>query len=189
VTGAVQYPLRDGLRPAPLRVASVLAVVLTAGGFDLLADQSLLHVLGVALVAAAVGAVRLALRGRLQSLFVVINLAVLVQPAAHALTTLSQAGAARLHHDHVVPENLTALALQLAITLLVVVVASSEPLLVAGRHAHLQLLRIVLGLAPLPAPGEPGPRPPAHADPPTHRVALVRCRPHRGPPATAVPAA
>jgi hypothetical protein len=170
-------------------MASVVAVVLVAGGFDLLADQTLLHVLGVALAAASVGAVRLALRGRLQGLFVVVNLAVLVQPAAHALTTLTQAGAARLHHEHVVPEHLTALALQLAITLLVVVVASSEPLLVAGRHAHLQLLRVVLGLTPVPAPGGPAPRPPEPADGPAQQVARLRCRPHRGPPALAAPAA
>ncbi|WP_133824262.1 hypothetical protein [Actinomycetospora succinea] len=185
--GAVRYPLRAGLRPSSSRVVSVLAVVLTAGGFDLLADETLLHVLGVALVAAAVGAVRLALRGRLQSLFVVINLAVLVQPAAHALTTVTQAGAARLQHDHVVPEELTALALQLAITLLVVVVASSEPLLVAGGHAHLQLLRVVLGLPPVPSSSGPDRRAPAPADAVVHRVDLVRCRPHRGPPPAAVP--
>ncbi|MDD7938319.1 hypothetical protein PHK61_07800 [Actinomycetospora lutea] len=168
------------------RVASVIAVVLVACGFDLLADESLLHVLGVALAAASVGVVRLALRGRLQGLFVVVNLAVLVQPAAHALTTLTQAGAARLHHEHVVPEHLTALALQLAITLLVVVVASSEPLLVAGRHAHLRLLRAALGLAPVPAPGTPRPRPPEPAARVGRPAALLRCRPHRGPPAVAV---
>ena len=162
----------------------MVAVVLTAGAFDLLAEQTLLHVLGVALVATAVGAVRLALRGRLQRLFVVINLAVLVQPAAHALTTLSQAGAARLSHDHVVPEQVSALALQLAITLLVVMVASSEPLLVAGRHAHLRLLRVVLGLPPVPAPGAP--RPPAPVRGAAPSVDLLRCRPRRGPPAAAV---
>ncbi|MEJ2863962.1 hypothetical protein [Actinomycetospora flava] len=185
--GEVRDPLRPGIRTSSVRVASVVAVVLTAGGFDLLAEQTLLHVLGVALAAAAVGAVRLALRGRLRHLFVVINLAVLVQPAAHAITTLSQAGAARLSHHHVVPEQVSALALQLAITLLVVVVASSEPLLVTGRHAHLRLLRIVLGIAPQPAPGTP--RPPAPVEGAAPSVDLLRCRPHRGPPAVPVSAA
>lgn len=171
------------LSAARRRLLSVVVVVAVACGFDVVAEGLSLHLVGVAMLAIAVGAVRMVLRGRLQGLFALVNVAVLAQPAAHALTSVTHSVAAQLPHDHVVPEGLASLALQLAITLLVVLVAASEPLLRAltssGRGLRL-LLRLLLG----------APRPPVTTVsplrilrvPPPREPALTRVRLLRGPP-------
>ncbi|MDD7966156.1 hypothetical protein [Actinomycetospora lemnae] len=102
-------------------------VLLTAVGFDLLADEPPTHALAVGLVALIVGIGRLRLSGRFRGAFAAANLAVVGQPAVHALSKLTQAGADWLPHSHGWPESVSAIALHVAVALLVVGVAASEP--------------------------------------------------------------
>ena len=168
-----------------VRLVSVAAVVLTACGFDLLAEESPTHLAGVALVAAAVGGLRFLLRGHLAHVFTVVNLGVLVQPAAHALTEVAHAGAEQLPHTHVVPVDVWALLLQLAITLLVVLVAGSEPVLGFVVSRGLVALALLVGLAASPRTAPSARRVRVAAGHEPTEVLFARFRPRRGPPALA----
>jgi hypothetical protein len=114
-------------RSVALLVSSV-TVLAVAVGFDVVADEPPVHTLTVALAAAIVGLGRFWLRGRLRGVFAAVNVAVIGQPAVHALTKLAHAGADALPHSHALPEELYAVSLHLVIALLVVAVAASEPL-------------------------------------------------------------
>lgn len=109
---------------------SSLAVLVAAVITDVVADEPPLHTLAVALAATIVGAGRFRLRhhvrGRLQGVVVAVNLAVLSQPAVHALGELTHLGADALPHSHGVPESLSGIALHVVVALLVVAVAASE---------------------------------------------------------------
>lgn len=134
-----------------------------------------------------VGLIRIALRGRLQHFFVLLNITLLAQPAAHAASTLTRAAADRLPHSHVVPDGVWALGLQLAITLLVVIVAGSEPILafVGSRRIVDARTRLLVGTAPLEDESHQDrhtPRPPVGVP---VEVLLARSRPPRGPPVPA----
>lgn len=164
-------------------LASAVGVVATAGAFDVLADERPDHTLSLVLVAVAVGALRWVLRGRLGGVFFLINVAVVVQPVAHGMGTLAQATGGILPPDHHVPEDLSGLTLQLAVALLVVVVAGSEPIVafVAGTVMTVAVavsrLPVCAATGPTPAPTSSGP-----LGPPGQSGAFVRCRPRRGPP-------
>ncbi|MFC5136759.1 hypothetical protein ACFPK1_00815 [Actinomycetospora rhizophila] len=112
---------------AALLVASSVLVLLVAVGFDLLADEPPTHALAVGLVAVVVGIGRLWLPGRFQSAFAAANLAVVGQPAVHALGKVTQAGTEWLPHSHGWPQSLSTIALHVVVALLVVAVAASEP--------------------------------------------------------------
>ena len=182
ITGSTRHA---GLTPARgLRLLSVALVIVTAGGFDLLADETPTHLVSVLLIAAAVGGLRLALPARLRRTFALINLGLLAQPAAHLLSKLAHAGAEEFPHSHALPDDLWAVALQVAVAVLVVLVAGSEPVLMFVASSAAPVLRVLVGrlvpadpplaaVAPCPAPRDP------------IEVVLARCRPHRGPPALA----
>jgi hypothetical protein len=170
------------VRSAALVVSS-LVVVAVAGAFDVLADERPDHTLSLVLVATAVGVLRWLLRGRLRGLFFLVNIAVVVQPVAHGMGKLTQATAGMLPHSHEVPEEFSGLALQLAVALLVVVVAGSEPI-VAFVASSVFMAAVAVARLPLAestgpalAPVSPD-RVRAHSD----GDGLTRCRPRRGPP-------
>jgi hypothetical protein len=164
-------------------VASSLGVVAVAGAFDVLADERPDHTLSLVMVAAAVGVLRWLLRGRLRGLFFLVNIAVVVQPVAHGMGKLTQATAGMLPHSHEVPEELSGLAIQLAVALLVVVVAGSEPIATFVASA---VITVAAAVARLPLAESVGPAS-APTSPDRVRVppdddGLTRCRPRRGPP-------
>jgi hypothetical protein len=135
------------------------------------------------MVAAAVGVLRWLLRGRLRGLFFLVNVAVVVQPVAHGMGKLTQATAEMLPHSHEVPEEFSGLALQLAVALLVVVVAGSEPI---AAFVASTVVTVAVALARLPMAESTGPAL-ASTSPDRVRVppdddGLTRCRPRRGPP-------
>jgi hypothetical protein len=146
---------------------SAVVVLITAVVFDVVAHAAGAHVLGVALAAAVVGVARLALPHRSPGPFALLNLAVLAQPAALAVTALTPTAGG--------PSQV---ALQLAVTLLVVTVALSEPLLAAVSLPG--LVRLLTTLVP------DGPSRPVPAAAPAvgslAGVDLARCLPRRGPP-------
>lgn len=167
-----------------LRWASVALVIVTAGAFDLLANETPTHLASVLLIAAAVGVLRLLLPARLGRTFALINLGLLAQPAAHLLSKLAHVGAEEFPHSDGLPDDLWAIALQIAVAILVVLVAGSEPVLMFVASSAAPILRVLVGrlvpadpplvgAAPCPAPRDPT------------EVVLARCRPHRGPPALA----
>lgn len=166
-----------------MQLPSALFVVVAALGLDVLADQDLTHVLEVGALAVAVGLVRLSLRCHLPRLFVLVNVAVLAQPAIQAITGVAHSAAERLPHGHAVDDEIWAVGLQVAITLLVVLVAASEPLLdfVASTRAVslAALLVFAVPAPPVPPVAQPAPEPPPGRPP---QVATTRCRPRRGPP-------
>lgn len=142
-------------------------VLVTAVAFDVLGHAAGAHVLGVALAASLVGIARLVLPHRAPGPFALLNLAVLAQPAALAVTALTPAAG-----------GTSQVALPCAVTLLVVTVAVSEPLL-AGVSLP-PLVRLLTTLVP-DGPGHP--RVPAAPVVGTLTgVDLARCRPRRGPP-------
>jgi hypothetical protein len=159
-------------------------VVAVAAAFDVLAGERPDHTLSLVLVAAAVGAVRWLLRGRLRGLFSLINLAVVAQPVAHGVGELTHTTAGLLPHSHVVPEELTSLAVQIAVAALVAVVAGSEPIAVFVAST---VVTVAAALARRPVPETVAPTVrPAHRERDPVSVgtdAAVQCRPHRGPPA------
>lgn len=127
--------------------------MVVAVGFDLLADEPPTHALAVGLVALIVGVGRLRMSGRFQGAFVAANLAVVGQPAVHALSKLTQAGADWLPHSHGWPESVSAIALHVTVALLVVAVAASEPACryVASTVALVAARVLRLPVAPAPA--------------------------------------
>ncbi|MDD7967351.1 hypothetical protein [Actinomycetospora lemnae] len=165
-------------------VASSLAVVAVAGTFDVLAGERPDHTLSLVLVAVAVGLLRWMLRGRLRGLFFLVNVAVVVQPVAHGVGELAQATGGLLPHSHDVPEELSGLTIQLAVALLVAVVAGSEPIVafvattVITAAAVVARLPVAVSTGPALLPARPD-RPRPHDD-----HAFTRCRPRRGPPLT-----
>lgn len=164
-------------------VASSLGVVAVAGAFDVLADERPDHALSLVMVAAAVGMLRWLLRGRLRGLFFLVNIAVVVQPVAHGMGKLTQATAGMLPHSHGVPEAFSGLALQLAVALLVVVIAGSEPIAAFVASAVITVAAAVarLSLAEWAGPAST-PTSPERVRVPPDDDGLTRCRPRRGPP-------
>jgi hypothetical protein len=165
-------------------LASSLMVVVVAASFDVLAGERPDHTLSLVLVAAAVGLVRWLLRGRLRGLFSLINLAVVAQPVAHGVGELTHATAGLLPHSHVVSEEFSSLAVQIAVAALVAVVAGSEPIAVFVASAVVAVAAVLARRA-VPVTLAPDVRP---ARPEREAVsvgtdATVQCRPHRGPPA------
>jgi len=146
VSGSVATQRDHSRLRAALLVASSVLVLSVAVGFDLLADEPPTHALAVGLVALVVGIGRLWLRGRFQGAFAAANLAVVGQPAVHALGKVTQAGTEWLPHSHGWPQSVSTIALHVVVALLVVAVAASEPacryvvsavVLVLGRVLHL----------------------------------------------------
>ena len=141
-------------------------VLITAVAFDVLARADGVHVLGVALAAITVGAARVCLPHRAWGTFALLNLAVLAQPAALVVAALAPQAT-----------GTPPLALQVAVTLLVVTAAASEPLLAAVPVPS--LARLLTTLVP------DGPRPVPVVAPvvvPLAGVDLARRLPRRGPP-------
>ncbi|MCD2191108.1 hypothetical protein LN037_28635 [Actinomycetospora sp. SF1] len=124
-------------------ILSASAVVALAVVFDVLADEPPTHTLTVLLAAGTVGLGRLWLRGRAGQVFAAVNLVVIGQPAVHALTKLTHAGAEMSPHSHAVPESFFAIAIHVVIAVLVVAVAASEPLCVVIARAVLRALAIL----------------------------------------------
>ncbi|WP_433786847.1 hypothetical protein ACQPX6_08440 [Actinomycetospora sp. CA-101289] len=135
-----------------LRTASSLLVLLAAVSFDVLADEPPVHTLAVALAATIVGVGRLRWSPQFTGLFATINLAVVGQPAVHALGKLPHAGAELLPHSHGWPQGLSGLSLHVAVAMLVVAVAVLEPACASVAPRLLPLLR---GLVQAPAPRGP----------------------------------
>lgn len=135
-----------------LLVMSSSLVLLAAVGFDVLADEPPVHTLAVALAALIVGAGRLRWSGRFAGLFVTMNLAVVGQPAVHALGKLPQAGAELLPHSHGWPQSLSGLSLHVAVAMLVVALAVLEP---ACASVVPRLLPLLCGLIHTPPPRGP----------------------------------
>jgi hypothetical protein len=158
-------------------------VVGVAAAFDVLAGERPDHTLSLVLVAGAVGVVRWILRGRLRGLFSLINLAVVAQPVAHGVGELAQTTAGLLPHSHVVPEELSALAVQLVVAALVAVVAGSEPIAVFVASAV--VAAAALARADIPDGTAPVLRPTRSGSDwvPSETDAAIQCRPRRGPPA------
>lgn len=164
-------------------VASSLAVLAAAVGFDVLADERPTHTLTVALAAGIVGVLRYWVQGRMRGVFVAVNLAVIGQPAAHALSKLTHSVDV-LPHTHGWPQELSGLALHVAVALLVTTVAASEPVctFVAAR-----IVRTLVLLTDTPPAVGPPPSCRARRRRPTraHRQQLLSARHarRRGPPA------
>jgi hypothetical protein len=156
----------SGGRITPRGFSAVLVLVV-AVVIDVLARADGDHVLGVALAATTVGAARLCLPHRAWGTFALLNVAVLAQPAALAVATLGPAAT-----------GTPSVALQVAVTLLVVTVAASEPLL--GAVTLPCLVRLLTTLHPDgPARSLPAAAPAVGT---LVGVDLARCLPRRGPP-------
>lgn len=112
---------------AGLLVSSSVLVLVAAVAFDVLAEEPPTHALAVGLAASIVGLGRLRARGRFPGVFAAVNLAVVGQPAVHAVGKLAEAGAGMLPHSHGWFDGLPSLGLHVVVALLVVVVATSEP--------------------------------------------------------------
>lgn len=179
---------RDGSRlsAALLAISSVL-VLTTAVGFDLLADEPPTHALAVGLVALIVGLGRMRMSGRFQGAFMAANLAVVGQPAVHALGKLTQAGADWLPHSHGWPESVSATALHVAVALLVVAVAASEP---ACRYVVSTVAFVLARVRRAPPTRLPAETvAPCRRDEPRpreHQLLFARQARRRGPPAGAL---
>lgn len=145
---------------------SAALVLVTAVAFDVLARADGAHVLGVALAAATIGAARIGLPHRAWGTFALLNLAVLAQPGALLVAALAPQAT-----------GTPPVALQVAVTLLVVTTAASEPLLAAVEVPS--LARLLTTLVP------DGPRPVPVVAPAVVAlvgVDLARRLPRRGPP-------
>ena len=182
-TADVARSSRRGLSSLAL-IASSLTVIAVAGGFDVLAGARPDHTLSLVLVAVAVGLMRWILRGRLRGLFTVVNLAVVAQPVAHGMAELARGMAGWLPHSHVVPEELSGLAVQVSVAMLVAVVAGSEPIAVFVASTVLAVAAAIARtqVSDTAAPSV-HPTRPDHEASPVGTDDRVRCRPHRGPPA------
>ena len=172
----------DGARSFAL-VASAATTALVAVGFDVLAAEPPVHSMTLALVAVVVGVGRWRLPGRLPGLFVLVNLAVVAQPAVHALNKLLHAGAdaQTLPHAHGSVADLSVVAVHVLVALLVVAVAASEPMYGFIASTLTRALALV-GADPVPATA-PALQPRRVADPHVlwWRV-FQRCDGRRGPP-------
>jgi hypothetical protein len=164
-------------------VTSALGVVGVAAAFDVLAGERPHHTLSLVIVAATVGLLRWAAHGRLRGLFFLVNVALVAQPVAHGMSKVTQATAGMLPHSHDIPHDLHGIALQLAVALLVVVVAGSEPIVAFVAST---VLTVAAAVSRLPVPGAADPAEvPADTDGrriPSEGVGRTRCRPRRGPP-------
>lgn len=162
-------------------VTSAATTVLVAVGFDVLAAEPPVHSVTLALVAVVVGVGRWRLQGRLPGLFALVNVAIVAQPAVHALNKVLHAGADALPHGHGPVEDLSTVAVHVVIALLVVAVAASEPMY--GFIASTLLRALALIAADPPPAQTQGPRPRRVVDP---RVlwwrVFQRCDGRRGPP-------
>ncbi len=167
-----------------LLVTSSVLVLVAAVAFDVLAEEPPTHALAVGLAALIVGVGRLRTRGRFQGVFAAVNLAVVGQPAVHAMSKLAEAGAGLLPHSHGWFDSLPSLGLHVVVALLVVVIAASEP---ASRYVA---STVVLVLARLhrrsPAPVTPSLAPSVRRAEPRIRerqLLFTRQAHRRGPPA------
>jgi hypothetical protein len=113
--------------PAVLLITSSALVLVAAVGFDVLADEPPVHALAVGLAALVVGVGRLWTLGRFRGMFAAVNVVVVGQPAVHALSKLTAAGADSLPHSHGWFEGLPVISLHVVVALLVVAVAAGEP--------------------------------------------------------------
>lgn len=187
MSGSVATRRDHPRRRSALLVASSVLVLVVAVGFDLLAEEPPVHALAVGSVAAVVGIGRLWLLGRFQGVFAAANLAIVGQPAAHALGKVTQAGTEWLPHSHGWPQSVSTIALHVVVALLVVAVATSEP---ACRYVVstvvLALARVLhLPVAPRSTcvlPTDRGARPRARE----HRLLFSRQVHRRGPPTLSV---
>jgi hypothetical protein len=184
VTARAETPCRASAHRT--QFVSVGLVIVTALVLDVLAEGSLAHAIPVGVTACAVGLLRLVAGGRLPRFFALVNVAVLAQPAVHALAQVAHTAAGELPHSHVVAEEVWAVALQVAITLIVVLVAASEPVLDIVVSTRLAALRVLLAFTIVDPPVAPAARP-IPAPPPREpsEVLRARCRPRRGPPRAA----
>lgn len=175
---------RDSRVRSAALVSSASAVVALAVVFDVLADEPPTHTLMVVLAAVTVGLGRFLLRGCANQVFVAVNLVVIGQPAVHALTKLTHAGAEMSPHSHAVPENLFAIAIHVVIAVLVVAVAASEPLyLVIARTVQRALVLLMRTEQPVGPPALRLRRREQQNGPPRHRELLLRQGlTRRGPP-------
>lgn len=162
-----------------------MLVLTTAVGFDLLADEPPIHALAVGLVALIVGIGRMRMSGRFQGAFMAANLAVVGQPAVHALSKLTQAGADWLPHSHGWTESVSATALHVAVALLVVAIAASEP---ACRYVVSAVAFVLVRVRRMPPTRLPGDTvAPCRRDEPRpreHQLLFARQARRRGPPAS-----
>ena len=110
-----------------LLAVSSLLVVVVAVGFDVAADEPPIHTLAVAAAALVVGLGRARWPGRFRGLAATVNLAVIAQPAVHALGKVSQASTEHLPHSHGWTAGFAGIALHVAVALLLVAVAVLEP--------------------------------------------------------------
>lgn len=119
----------------PLVVGAVVTLI-AAIAFDVLAGEHPTHTLGLALVALAVAALRLRLADRREGLFSVVSGAVVVQPVLHAVTKLDAPPGHHGSHGllHVVAADGPATAMQIAVSVAIVVVVATS-----GQLAQLLL--------------------------------------------------
>lgn len=177
-------PSDKTLRLVGLSLSST-AVIALAMTFDILADEPPTHTVMVLLAAATVGLGRYLLRGRLTGVFVAVNLAVIGQPAVHALTKLTHVGADALPHSHALPENFFAIALHIVIAVLVVAVAASEPLSIVVARVVLHTLVFLTRASSPSGPTVISPhRREGQHDPPGQDLLSSQSLTRRGPPVT-----
>ncbi|WP_116706565.1 hypothetical protein [Actinomycetospora cinnamomea] len=172
---------RSAVRTLAL-VTSSLLVLLTAVGFDLLADERPLHTATVALAAAIVGVGRVWMQGRMRGVFAAVNLAVIGQPAVHALGKLTHVGDV-VPHSHGWPQDFSGIALHVVVALLVVAISAGEPAcayLATAIVAHLVLPTRAPGAVETPSTT----RCPRHDEPPglVRQLLHSRSLSRRGPP-------
>ncbi|WP_274202305.1 hypothetical protein [Actinomycetospora lemnae] len=162
-----------------------MLVLSAAVGFDVAADERPIHTATVALAAVIVGVGRLWMQGRLRGVFAAVNLAIIGQPAVHAVTKLTYVADA-VPHAHGWPETFSSVALHIAVALLLVAVSASEPVcaFVAGTIVRSLRLATSPRSSDAPSPIRPG----RHDEPGDIEQQLLssRCVSRRGPPSTPV---
>lgn len=163
-------------------------VVALAVGFDLVADEPPVHVLGVALTSMLVGIVRLVTRAPFSGVTVALNAAVLSQPAMHALAKVAHLDTAPSGPglEGSLPMSLSGILLHIATALLVIAVAASEPACALATSALTRALHDLRVLLCTPLAG-PEPARPAYLVAQLlgscRRLALAGVLTRRGPPA------
>ena len=167
-----------------LLVTSSVLVLVAAVAFDVLAEEPPTHALAVGLAALIVGLGRLRARGRFQGVFAAVNLAVVGQPAVHAVSKLAEAGAGSMPHSHGWFDGLPSVGLHVVVALLVVVIATSEP---ATRYVASAVVLVLARLHRHPPVAVPPRVVPSdrRAEPPGRERQLLFTRQahRRGPPA------
>lgn len=172
---------------AALLLTSSAIVVVAAVVFDLLAEEPPVHALAVGLVAVIVGVGRLRALGRHRGVFAAVNLVVVGQPAVHAVTKLTAFTAESMPHAYGWAESIPAVAVHIAVAMLVVAVAASEP---AGRYVVstvvLLLAQVQRSPAAPPAPSVVVPRRATVPRARARQLLFTRQVHRRGPPVAAL---